>query len=315
VSYSVLIQNTGNLAGTLNTIADELPAGFEFVSMLPASDIDDAPLGSTGTVYWHGAWTLDPGEDLRLAYQLQSGGAGTKVNTVTAYDDGGNVVGKTSATVVLLGGLPYEENFDNDPPASWQPFLNWPGLSAERWYAAGGVYNYDWAAVLPGNTSYDLSIYNDPGAQSWTDYRIETRMKDVKEENLDRGLTGIWFRGTYQDSGAMDGRLVSGYYFYMKPPDNTLYLMKTNPTQLTFYSQQVVDSFYYPPRIGRKHWYDVTIEVRGSNIQIWFGDDEEGMIKVFDWTDPSNAYPAGTVGFATYFTAARYDFIRVEPLN
>ncbi len=314
-TYQVQIDNTGNASGTLSKISDALPSGFTFVAMLTGSDVTSPPSGTTGTVSWDGPWTLSPGSGLTLIYRVTTGGGGYQVNTVTIYDSSGHAVGTASSTIAVLGGLPYEENFDVDPPVDWQPFLNYPGLSAARWWVAGGVYNYDSLAVLPENTGYDLSIYNAPGAQGWTDYRIETRIKDVKDHNTQRGLTGVWFRGTYQDSGLNDGKEIAGYYFYIKPSDDYLYLIRTDPAVRSLNSQPIVAKYYYAPRIGRKHWYDVIIEVRGPNIKVWFGDDEAGIIPVFDWTDPDNAYPNGTVGFAEYYTASRYDYMRVKPLN
>jgi uncharacterized repeat protein (TIGR01451 family) len=310
--YQVVINNAGNANGTLSRIDDALPSGFTFGSM-SGGDINQWPSGTTGTISWSGAWTLPPSSSLTLRYQVTTGGGGNQANTVTIYDLYNEAVGTASSTIAVLGGLPYEENFDVNPPPDWQPFLNYPGLDADRWFAAGGVYNYDSTAVLPENTGFDLSIYNAPGAQGWTDYRIVTRMKDVKDHNLQRGLTGVWFRGTYQDSGANDGKEIAGYYFYIRPDNDTLYLMRTDPSIRSLNSQPIIGSVVYGPRIGRKHWYDVIIEVQGPNIKIQFGDPENGMIEAFNVTD--STYPNGTVGFAEYYTASRYDFMRVEPLD
>lgn len=143
-------------------------------------------------------------------------------------------------------------------------------------------------------------------------------MRDVKEENLQKGLTGVWFRGTYEDSGAMDGKTVGGYYLYMKAADDHLYLMRTPPANPTFASQVTVASYPWASRIGRKHWYKAIIEVRGANIKVWFEDDEDGIDNptlVFNWTDPDPVWSSGTVGFSTYNTSSRYDYIRVLPLD
>jgi hypothetical protein len=93
--------------------------------------------------------------------------------------------------------------------------------------------------------------------------------------------------------------------------------MRTPPDNPSFGAAEVVDSYYYSPRIGHKHWYKFVIQVQGSNIQVWFQDYEAGTsaIEVFNWTDPQNAWPQGTVGFATYYTASRFDYIRVDPLE
>ncbi len=323
VDYTVVIRNDGDRPGTFVTLADTLPADFRFEEMLPGSGVTDPPTGTTGKISWDGYWTLIPGEDLTVKYQVQSGGSGDKVNTFGIYTAGGTELGSASSTVEVIGGLPFEDEFTSGLSPDWEPFTNWPGLSADRWYWSGvvgsyGVYNYGWDEVEPGWTGYDMSIYNDEGAQAWTDYRIEVRLKDSKETGSEKsGLTGVWFRGTYEDSGANDGKLVGGYYVYMKPSNETLYLMRTPPGNPTFASHTVQATRYWAPRIGRGHWYKFIIEVEGNHIQVWFEDDEDGTsnpVRVFNWTDSLNAWPQGTVGFATYYTTARYDYIRVEPL-
>jgi len=51
---------------------------------------------------------------------------------------------------------------------------------------------------------------------------------------------------------------------------------------------------------------------------VWFEDDEDGIdnpTPVFNWTDPDPVWSSGTVGFATYNTSSRFDYIRVLPLD
>jgi hypothetical protein len=286
--------------------------------MLSGSDVTTPPDGTTGPVSWAGPWSLVPGGELALKYQVTSGGGGEKVNTFGIYSLGGTELGTGSSTVTVGGGLPFEDDFTTGVSADWQPFLNWTGLSEDRWFWASvyGYYGYDTFRVLPEIIGYDLSMYNADGAQAWTDYRIEARLKDSKEEgSIKRGLTGIWFRGTYEDSGAMDGKKLGGYYVYMKPPDEKLYLMRVKPEEEVFNAQEVLASYYYAPRIGRKHWYDLIIEVEGNRIEVWFGDEVDGMVKAFNYVDTDNAWPHGTVGFSVYYTTAYLDYIRVLPLD
>ncbi len=328
VNYTVTIRNVGDAAGAVGTIWDFIPAEFTFLTMLPGSEVTTAPtIKQPGWLEWwseDNPWLVPAGGDLILLYQLQAGGAGPKTNTIHAYRGGSNLLGTASSTVTVGMGLPFQEDFTNGLSADWQPFLNWPGLSADRWYWSGelgswGVLNYEYDRVLPGNEGYDLIVYNAPGAQEWTDYRIEARIKDVKSTGkLNRGFLGIWFRGTYQNSGAMDGKTVGGYYFYMKEPDDKLYLMRTPPDNPTFASQAVVASYLWSAGLGRKHWYKLIIEVRGANIKAWFEDDEDDVsnpVKVFDWTDPNGTWPKGTVGFSTFYTSGRFDYIYVLPLE
>ena len=324
VTYTVRIANNGDLQGTLSKIEDILPDQFTFVAMAPGSDVTTPPSGTSGTISWSGPWELSPGEDLTLIYTVQSGGGGRLVNTANAYDTRDVLVASGSSTVTIGFGLPFEEDFTDGLSEDWKPFLNWPGLDPGYWSWAGvlgswGLVNYDYNPdTLPAFSGYNMLIYDAPGAQGWTDYEIEARIKDAKEEDLTVGLTGIWFRGTYDDSGARDGKTVGGYYFYMKQANDTLYLMRTPPDNPTFGSHEVVATYTFSPIIILKHWYKVRIEVEGNHIQIWFEDDEDNIsnpVKVFDFTESEGAWSAGTVGLAVYTTASRFDYIYVRPLD
>jgi len=328
IDYTVVIRNVGDATGGVGTIWDFIPTEFTFLTMLPGSEIATPPtVKGPGWLEWWSElnpWLVPAGGDLILKYQVQAGGGGPKTNTVQVYRGGAALLGTASSTVTVGTPLPFQDDFTNGLSADWQPFLNWPGLSANRWYWSGelgswGILNYEYDRVLPGNEGYDLIIYNAPGAQEWTDYRIEARLKDVKQTGkLNRGFVGLWFRGTYQNSGAMDGKTVGGYYFYMKEPDDTLYLMRTPPDNPTFASQSTVASYKWSAGLGRKHWYKMIVEVRGTNIKAWFEDDEDGTsnpVKVFDWNDPLAAWPRGTVGFSAFYSSARFDYIYVLPLD
>ncbi len=327
VNYTVVIRNVGDAPGAVGTIWDFIPTDFTFLTMLPGSEITTPPNVQPGWLEWWSEldpWQVPVGGDLILSYQVRAGGSGPKTNTVQVYRGGAALLGTASSTVTVGISLPFQEDFTNGLSTDWQPFLNWQGLSANRWFWSGqmgswGLLNYEYDRVLPGNEGYDLIIYNAPGAQNWTNYRIEARVKDTKATgNLNRGFLGIWFRGTYQNSGAMDGKTVGGYYFYMKEPDNTLYLMRTPPDNPSFASHTVVASYRWSAGLGRKHWYKMIVEVRGSNVKAWFEDDEDGVsnpVKVFDWNEPAGAWSKGTVGFSTFYTSGRFDYIYVLPLD
>jgi uncharacterized repeat protein (TIGR01451 family) len=342
VDYMVNIHNTGDVTDTIELVTDTLPAGFSFVEMLPG-DITGDPSVDGNVLTWALALDLGPDEAATLAYRVQVSGSGEQINTVVAkLALAGQSDPATSS--VLVGEihvflpavfhnlqppeppeypLPWTDDFKNGVSDDWQPFLNYPGLSEGRWYWAGdlgvyGLYNYDAFRVEPENTVYDLSIFNASGTELWTDYRIEARFKDIKDEGaLRSGLVGIWFRGTYEDSGAMDGKTVGGYYVYMKQPSDALFLMRTPPDNPSFAAAQVVAS-YSTGSLGRFHWYKFIVEVQGNNIKAWFEDDEDGVdnpVLVFNWTDPLNAWPSGTVGFAIYYSSARFDYITVSKLE
>ncbi|MGD8737660.1 MAG: hypothetical protein PVJ85_12990 [Anaerolineae bacterium] len=324
VDYTLTVANSGTATGSIGSIADTLPTGFTFQQMLPGGNVLFPPDGVTGEITWELPWDLAPGETLVLIYRVASGGSGEKVNTAVVRSPGGAELARTSTSVYIGGGLPFYDDFSQGASSAWKPFVNWSGLSAANWYWAGeqgswGIYVYQWDRVTPW-TGYALSWYDGPGAQTWTNYRVEAVIRDAKDTgSLKSGLTGVFFRGTVEDSGLLDGKSVRGYYVYLKPTDNSVYLLRTNGDNPSFAYQdtiKVVDMYEkYNILIGRKHWYKLLIEVRGSNIQVWFDDEEDPNdtpIRLFNVND--GLYDNGTVGFATYYTTAYYDYIRVTAL-
>jgi len=335
VTYAVTFTNTAAEPVVLDRITDTLPAAFEFGVMVYGSQVGEPMDAVEPDIVWE-AVPVPGNGTVTLRYSVRAvDSPGAYQNSVMAIADT-EEIGPASALLRIQSGqtflpivarahrpagsapLPFIEEFTQSTLEGWQAFTNWPGLSPDLWYWSGvdsvwGMVNYEYNRMVPEYTGYGLFLYDAPGAQEWTDYRIEARIKDIKEENQLKGLTGIWFRGTYQDSGAQDGRVVGGYYLYMKAADDKLYLMRTPPEDPAFGSQKAVASYYYAPLIGRFHWYDVIIEVRGSNIKVWFGDEVDGLVQAFDWTDPDGGWPSGTVGLAMYNSSARFDFIHVLP--
>ncbi|HSR34290.1 MAG TPA: family 16 glycoside hydrolase [Anaerolineae bacterium] len=315
VVYTVVLKNVGNLAGTAGSLVDVLPADFTFNAMVSGPP----PSVADGTLTWSGPWELDPNDSVNLSYRVTSGGSGLKVNTVKANNIIGAELARASSTVAL-GGLPFEDEFSNESP-DWHRFDNWPGLSPWHWDWGGqpgvwGIWGYDWTEPTE-YTGYSLLIYNDPAAEGWTDYEVELRLRDSKDDFLQKGLSGLWLRGTYQDSGAEDGKTVGGYYVYMKVSDNRIYLMRTPPGDPSFASQVIVAS---GPTVSirRDRWYKLIVRVKGANIQVWFENDEDSVdnpVAVLNWTDPNPAWSSGTVGLAVYNTTARFDYIRVLPVD
>ncbi len=339
VTYIVTFTNDSGGIATLDSITDTLPSGFLFGGMAIFSEVGEPVDPGAPEAVWEGVTV--PGSGMRTLryYAKAPTRSGDYQNWVVAQV-GTGLVGPDSATLQVEGGtvfmpsvirkypegvpLPYEEHFSVSPPANWEPFTNYPGLNAGRWWVELNAYNYKSDRVLPEYKHYDLAMFRGPGAELWTNYRIEARMKDSKDHAIRKGMTGIWFRGTYVNSGAMDGESVGGYYLFMRPwsddpaYQNRLFLMRIPKDDMAFDAASIVDRYHYEPGIGRKKWYDVRIDVQGNHIQVWFGRPDAGdpMVKAIDWYDnyPAGAWTNGTVGFATYFTESHYDYIKVSPL-
>ena len=101
VIYTVTFSNDGRADGTVEEIRDTLPTGFSFAGIDDASDIQQAPTGTTGTIVWDGSFEVPGRDSLTLVYKANTGGGSeTPANEVTAVIDG-ETVGPESATVEM----------------------------------------------------------------------------------------------------------------------------------------------------------------------------------------------------------------------
>jgi len=101
VTYTVTFSNKGRTTGTVEEIRDTLPTGFSFAGIDAASDIQQAPTGTTGTIVWDGPFEVQARDSLTLIYKANTGGGSeTPPNEVTAVIDG-ETVGPESATVEM----------------------------------------------------------------------------------------------------------------------------------------------------------------------------------------------------------------------
>jgi uncharacterized repeat protein (TIGR01451 family) len=325
VVYDVTIHNTGNEDGVLEAITDTLPSGFTFKRMEPASDIVSDPSALVGVLVWTGPFVIPSNSEVHLIYQVRTSGVGSKINSVVGRDSTDALIGPSTRTItvseakvympllsrdyqtVIPSTLPMEESFTTGVPPEWTPFVNYPELSASDWFWKGdgvtwGRYDYDPGEALE---QWGLSMYLGEGAQEWTDYKIQATIRPGKQGK--HPLVGVWFRGTHETRTDLQGGDVTGYLFCVRPDKDKVYLGYIDPDtrKLSFLW---VGENTFPTEIWE--WYDVTIEVRGANIQIWI----QG-VKMFDWTDPNATWMQGTVGFAVFRGSAGFDYIRVSELD
>jgi uncharacterized repeat protein (TIGR01451 family) len=101
VVYTVTFSNDSGRDATVEEIQDTLPAGFSFAEIDAASDIQQTPTGTTGTIVWDGPFEVPAEESLTLIYKVNTGGQeSTPTNEVTAVIDG-ETVGPESAPVEM----------------------------------------------------------------------------------------------------------------------------------------------------------------------------------------------------------------------
>jgi len=328
VTYDVTIANTGDYQGVIDVISDTLPAGFVFLSMNPASDVQDLPDVSGSTLTWMGLPVIPASSEIHLIYQVRAGKVGNQTNSVIAVDKYGEQIGPVENTIQVLPAkvflpfvastkkpttLPLVEAFTTEIPPEWVPFVNYPELDARDWDYEGDRKTWGRLDFYAGEplSQWALDMYLGEGAQEWTDYRIETTFRAGKEWPTTPKLVGVWFRGTHEKRTDNKGGLVGGYMFLLKPDDSPAhakaYIGHIDPTtrKLGF-----VKDFERQFTNQRYTYHDVIIEVRGANIQVWV----DGA-RIINWTDPKKTWTQGTVGFVVYQGSGAFDNIRVTELD
>lgn len=88
INYSILIQNSGNVAATLSTITDLLPVHFTYVPGSGSGMTSLDPQISGQQLTWIGSWSVPAGGQLTLNFQAKALQRGTYYNNVTI--NGGN---------------------------------------------------------------------------------------------------------------------------------------------------------------------------------------------------------------------------------
>ena len=314
ITFSVVLVNEGSVAGTLVNIRDLLPTGFTFLQMLPESDVSDPPSGSTGLIVWAGPYVVEEGSSLTLIFQVRASSVrGTYVNLATATAlDGQSPDAPAQATVQVIDPILLSETWENPSPY-WEPFLNYWRLNSLQWHVDSGIgvngsaalnHTYWYGVEVPEDGADDaLYFYNAPGADTWTNYRMEARVK------LDVGLTqGFWIRAKYIPSD-LGGRHVEGYYLVWKPAKDLVklsYVVDEGKWAYHFALPIELTRATYPLQKGV--WYNIAVEVRGSNIKAYV---DGNLVIDFD----HDRYSSGTVGFYAYqLEQAAWDNVVVTQL-
>jgi hypothetical protein len=191
------------------------------------------------------------------------------------------------------------------PPISTEPFAWTSGPGGGR-----GIYYYDY----PRGTNWKdwaLSMYAGEGAQWWTDYRIVASVKDSQAASESGGLAGIWFRGTYENG------VLGGYYAVIKRRINEVELWRLPPGSDELSDATRLYHDLYKPGISGGKFYNLKVEVRGANIQVWLkeqGAPDSTYRLAFNKVDDS-PYLRGTVGLIAFKATAVFDDITVTPLE
>lgn len=162
--------------------------------------------------------------------------------------------------------------------------------NANGWTTGGSSYD-DWSVVSDGgNSVYYSSSTNEgrtfAGNASWTDYRVQAR---VKVENFN-GSNRTYVAGRYQDG--------NNYYAASLKGGDTLEIRKkVGGSSSTLASK--------PYALATGTWYVVALELKGSSIKMYV----DGRLEL-EATDGSLA--SGGIGLVAYKTATKYDDVLVS---
>ncbi len=330
VTYTVTFENVGTALypAIVERIDDTLPTGFTFLSMASGSDVQDNPVGTSGTIAWQGPFEIPSGATLRLIYRVETGGQWDEFanSVMPVMQVGEPPPGPASATVTVRSKSWLDQDFESNNE-DWEPFLNYWRLHPEQWFRENGYMKhvYYLGTTDPLRGAHDaLYMYRGADSETWTDYSYEARVNLVSGAQI-----GVWFRGTYDGSTDGSGQKVTGYYFLVIPstPQVRLATLRTeeecyddcaashiyhfsNPyivAEVRGYDALAARGIY----LRRNYWHTVRVEVLGNRIKCYV----DGQLAIDYLDDVGTQFLSGTVGFFTYKAAdARFDDVKIRPL-
>jgi len=205
IVYTVTIHNVGDTTGRLTGARDVLPAGFTFLGMAAESDVTQPPAVAGQELTWSLATPIEiaPGGQKQIIYRAShSTQQGQYTNSVTISAAKATVqAGAAQATVTVEPGTLLEDHFESDTQIGrWTPFLNYHRQAEGQWYwGPADGYNGTGAATMNRYAVADkdaedgLLMYLAPGAEEWTDYRLDARII----LRTDNHPSGLWVRGQW----------------------------------------------------------------------------------------------------------------------
>ncbi|MBN1129419.1 MAG: DUF11 domain-containing protein [Chitinispirillaceae bacterium] len=115
VSYTIQIQNTGNVAGMLTSIVDNLPAGFSYVSGSTTGLTTADPTVNGSQLTWQGSWSVPASGSVTLTFTAKATLVrGVYLNNVTISGTNFGVIstGPTAPVTVTAPVLALSKSVD-----------------------------------------------------------------------------------------------------------------------------------------------------------------------------------------------------------
>ncbi|MGZ5313934.1 MAG: hypothetical protein ACXWEA_06990, partial [Solirubrobacterales bacterium] len=119
--YTIKVTNSGDGAAILDSISDDLPAGFSYSNGSTSGVTNANPTISGGTLTWDGPFTVPPGGDVSLHFGVRVASTpGSYLNEATAEGEGFPIAptGKTAQVTVTGSNQPPVTGSPNQPPTA-----------------------------------------------------------------------------------------------------------------------------------------------------------------------------------------------------
>ncbi|MCK9483087.1 MAG: hypothetical protein M0R34_01825 [Candidatus Marinimicrobia bacterium] len=104
VSYSIQIQNTGNITGSLTNIVDNLPSSFSYVTGSATGLTTANPAINGSQLTWLGTWSVPVAGSVTLYFNAIAGGGGNHYNNVTIGGDNFAVMSTGPTALIAVTG-------------------------------------------------------------------------------------------------------------------------------------------------------------------------------------------------------------------
>lgn len=200
------------------------------------------------------------------------------------------------AAVLLLAviGLTFTQSFKSSAQSA-KYLLNddFEDGNANGWSRSGG----SWSVTMDGSQSFRQSSFVTKnarvrtGANSWSDYAVEARIKPLKMRPATDGFVALLARAQSNDS----------YYYLALRKNNRIELKKlVDGSSTTLASKSLpITSF---------EWHLVRLELRGSSIKAFVN----GALQL---SANDSEFGSGNIGLATYYGTAHFDDVTVSSLS
>lgn len=197
-----------------------------------------------------------------------------------------------------LGTANFNSHFDNVQVDLLNVESSLFNVTRPSFYGGGGQYY----SIYTSSTR-SLSSIGDTSSNTWTDYRIKTKIKGIGVTGSSSNYAMVYFHTQWVDSTHENS------YVLLFRQNGNIDLYKNTNALNTFSSIKTASSIY--PQDN--NWHDVIITVVNQIVKVWV-DKAESNTPDFEYNNLTD-YTYGTVGFGTSGGDSVFDDISIENLT